>query len=179
MAQIKWELDPAHSEVQFKVRHMMVSNVSGEFQNFELELITDGYDLSTAKASFSADIHSINTKVAQRDNHLKSADFFDAENHPRLTFESTEIKKVDDDEYEIKGNLTIRGITKQIKLKMEGGGVINDPYGNKRTGFEITGKIQRLDFGLKYNPMMEAGGVVVGNDVRMIANIEVFHKAEA
>lgn len=178
MATKKWTLDPAHSEAQFKVKHMMVSTVTGEFQNFEAQLETDGHDFSTAKASFSADINSITTKVEQRDNHLKSADFFDAENHPKLTFVSNKVIKKSEDEYELQGDMTIRGISKPISLKVENNGVVKDPYGNHRTGFEISGKIKRLDFGLKYNALLEAGGMVVGDDVRILANVEFFHPSE-
>ncbi len=178
MAQIKWEMDPAHSEVTFKVRHMMVANVTGEFQKFNATLVTDGHDFTTAKAKFTAEINSITTRVEQRDNHLKSEDFFHAAEFPQLVFESTEIKKVGDDEYEMTGNITIRGITKPITLKVEHTGVIKDPYGLERAGFEITGTINRLDFGLKYNPAMEAGGMVVGSKVRISANAEMTHKAD-
>jgi polyisoprenoid-binding protein YceI len=178
MATIKWQLDPAHSEVEFKVRHMMVSTVSGEFQDFDAQLETDDYDFASAKATFSADVGSISTKVEQRDNHLKSEDFFDAESHPKLTFESTNINKISDEEYELQGDLTIRGVTNPVTLKVEHHGVVKDPQGNQRTGFDISGKIKRLDFGLKYNPAMEAGGVVVGDEVRIAANVEFLHKSE-
>lgn len=178
MATQKWQLDPMHSEAQFKVKHMMISTVTGEFKGFDAQLETEGHDFSTAKAKFSADIDSITTKVEQRDNHLKSADFFDAENHPKLTFVSSYIQKKSEDEYEMQGDLTIRGITKQVKLKVENTGVVKDPYGNQRTGFEISGKIKRLDFGLKYNAVIEAGGMVVGDEVRLLANVEFFYPSE-
>ncbi len=175
MATTKWQLDLAHSEVRFKVRHMMVSYVSGEFKNFMVELETDEHNFTTAKANFTADIESITTEVEQRDKHLKSNDFFDAENHPQLTFKSTELIKKGDDEYEMKGNLSIRGVSKPVSFKVENTGVIKDPYGKQRTGFEISGKIKRMDFGLKYNAMLEAGGAVVGNEVKIMASIELFH----
>lgn len=178
MATTKWQFDPAHSEIQFKVKHMMVSNVSGQFKKFDIQLETEGHDFSTAKAAFTADVDSISTKVDQRDNHLKSADFFDAANHPKLKFESTKIIKKNDTEYEMQGNLTIRETTNPITFNVEHYGVIKDPYGNHRAGFEIEGKIKRLDYGLKYNPALEAGGVVVGNEVKITANVELFHPAE-
>lgn len=176
MATIKWQLDPAHSEIQFKVKHLMVSSVSGEFQKFDAQLETEGEDFTTAKASFSAEVDSVNTKVGQRDQHLKSAEFFDSDNHPQLTFESTGITKKGDDEYELQGNLTIRGVTKPVSLKVENNGVVKDPWGNQRTGFEISGKIKRKDFGLTYNALTEAGGMVVSDDVRLSANVEFFHQ---
>lgn len=179
MATSQWQFDPAHSEIRFKVRHMMVSNVSGEFKKFDIKLETNGDDFTTAKAYFSADVGSISTKVDQRDNHLKSEDFFDAKNHPNLTFESTRITRKSDTEYTMEGNLTIRNITKPVTFNVENFGVVKDPYGNHRAGFEITGKIKRLDFGLKYNPLMEAGGVVVGDDVQITANTELFHAPDA
>lgn len=178
MAKINWQLDPAHTEVTFKVRHMMVSNVTGQFHKFDVQAETEGHDFTTAKVVFTADIDSINTKVEQRDNHLKGEDFFDAANHPQLKFESTKITKKDDDEFEMEGNLTIRGTTKPVTLKVESNGIILDPYGNHRAGFEVTGKINRLDYGLKYNPVMEAGGLVVGDEVKFNSNIELVHTAE-
>lgn len=176
MATTKWQLDPAHSEIQFKVKHMMVSTVSGEFQKFDAQLETEGDDFTTAKASFNAEVDSITTKVEQRDQHLKSADFFDAGNHPKLSFESTQINQKADNEYELQGNLTMRGVTKPVTLKVENNGVVKDPWGNQRTGFEISGKIKRKDFGLTYNAFTEAGGMVVSDDVRLSANVEFIHQ---
>ena len=176
MARIKWNMDPAHSEVVFKVRHMMVSNVSGEFKKFDATLETEGHDFTTAKATFEADVDSITTRQEKRDEHLKSEDFFHAEKHPKIHFESTEIKKVGDDEYEMLGNMTIRETTKPIVLKVENSGVIKDPWGYTRAGFEISGKINRLEYGLKYNAALETGGVVVGSDVKLLVNIEMLYK---
>jgi len=176
MATIKWQFDPAHSEIRFKVKHMMVSNVSGEFKKFDIQMETEGHDFSTAKATFTAELDSITTHVEQRDNHLKSADFFDAANYPQLAFKSTKITRESDNEYKMHGDLTIRDTVKPVTFHVESFGVIKDPYGNERAGFEITGKIKRLDFGLKYNPALEAGGWVVGDDVRITANVELTHK---
>lgn len=178
MAKIKWQMDPAHSEVQFKVRHMMVSNVSGEFKKFDVELETDDHDISSSQVTFTADIDSITTRVEQRDNHLKSEDFFDAANHPKMTFKSTKITKIDDEEYEMEGDLTIRETTKPITLQVANYGIIPDPSGGHRTGFEVNGKINRLDYGLKYNPVMETGGAVVGKTVRINVNVELLHNPE-
>ncbi|HRN72196.1 MAG TPA: YceI family protein [Ginsengibacter sp.] len=175
MARVKWQFDPAHSEILFKVKHMMVSNVSGQFKKFDIQLDTEGHDFTTAKASFTADINSLTTKVEMRDNHLKSDDFFDATNHPTLQFDSTRIIKKNDNEYDMEGNLTIRGITRPITFHVENIGMVVDPSGNHRAGFEITGKINRFDYGLKYNALIETGGVVVGDEVRITANVEVYH----
>jgi len=167
MAIKKWQYDPAHSEVQFKVRHMMVSNVSGHFEKFDISMETNDFDFTTAKVNFTADVNSITTHVEQRDNHLKSADFFDAANHPQLIFKSTKITKTGDNEYEMEGELTMRETTKLEVFDVENIGMFKDASGKTRAGFEISGKIKRLDYGLKYNPALETGGVVVGNEVRI------------
>lgn len=172
MSNTKWNLDPSHSEIQFKVKHMMISTVSGEFTDFSADLETAGDDFSTMQVSFGAGINSIQTKNADRDNHLKSPDFFDAAQYPKMTFKSTEILKKSGTEYEVKGDLTIRDTTQNITLTAENNGVIKDPYGNERTGFEITGKIDRSKFGLTWSALTEAGGMVVSNDVKLIANVE-------
>lgn len=172
MSNTRWNLDPSHSEVQFKVKHMMISTVSGEFTDFNAELETEGDDFSTMQVSFEAGINSIHTKNADRDNHLKSPDFFDAAQYPKMTFKSTGVVRKSDTTYEVKGDLTIRGNTHQITLTAENNGVIKDPYGHERTGFEITGKIDRSQFGLTWSALTEAGGMVVSNEVRLIANVE-------
>lgn len=172
MATTKWALDPSHSEIQFKVKHMMISTVSGDFTKFDAQLETEADDITTAKASFTADINSINTKNEQRDGHLKSPDFFDAETHPELRFESTGIEKTGDETFNINGNLTIKGVTKPITLKAENSGVINDPFGYQRTGFELNGKINRKDYGLTWSQVTEAGGLVVSDEIKLIANVE-------
>ncbi|HTQ64760.1 MAG TPA: YceI family protein [Puia sp.] len=178
MAKNKWILDPAHSEVQFKVRHLMITNVSGAFNSFNVEAETEGEDFMTAKVSFTADIDSITTGNAQRDQHLKSPDFFDAANHPQLKFVATKYENVDNDgSYELYGNLTIRGITKPVKLDVEFGGVIKDPWGNARAGFSINGKIYRKEFGLHWDQVTETGGVIVSDEVRIHSAIELIKQA--
>ncbi len=172
MNNTKWILDPTHSEIGFKVKHMMISTVSGEFTSFNAELATDGNDFSTLEVSFNADIDSINTKNADRDGHLKSADFFDAANHPKIYFKSTGVAKKSDDEYEVAGILSIKGIEKVVTLKVENNGVINDTYGNERAGFEITGKIDRTEFGLTWSALTEAGGLIVSNEIKLSANVQ-------
>lgn len=171
-----WTIDPAHSEIQFKVRHLMVSNVTGKFNSFEGTAETTGDSFDNAKLSFSADIDSISTGAEQRDGHLKSADFFDAANHPKLTFVSTSVKKTGDDTYDITGDLTIRGTTKSVVLKAEEGGQMVDFYGNTKAGFEINGTIKRKEFGLSWDAVTEAGGVVVSDDVKLVLNVQVGHQ---
>jgi len=174
MAKVKWVLDPTHSEVQFKIRHLMISNVTGEFENFSTDVETEDEDFMTAKVTFTADIDSITTGNEQRDQHLKSPDFFDAANYPQLKFVATKYENVDNDgSYELYGNLTIRDITKQIKLDVEFGGIIKDPWGNTRAGFSINGKIHRKEYGLKWDAVTETGGVVVSDEVRLHIAVEL------
>lgn len=180
MARKIWSMDRAHSEARFKVKHMMISSVSGEFTEFESTLETDeNNDFSTAKATFKAPIDSINTKMEQRDNHLKEADFFDVAHHPHLFFESTKMTQTGEGEYEMEGNLTIRETTKPVILKVDNEGVIKDGQGNWRTGFEISGQISRKAFGLQYNALTEAGGAVVGDKVRLNINMEMTRPHES
>ena len=169
----KWTLDPGHSEIGFKVKHMMITNVSGSFGKFDGRVETSGTDFSTAKIEFTADIDSITTKNTDRDTHLKSADFFDAANHPQLKFVSTTIDALDDDSYTVQGDLTIRGVTQPIKLKAELGGIGKDPWGNEKAGFTITGKIIRTDYKLNWNAALEAGGVLVADEVKINAEIQL------
>lgn len=168
-----WLIDPTHSEVQFKVKHLMVSTVTGLFNQYEGKLEMMGDDFEDAKITFSADIASISTGNAQRDEHLKSAEFFDAEQFPRLTFESTGTTRTDADTYLLNGRLTIHGVTKPITLKAEYGGQMQDFYGNTKAGFEVTGTIKRKEFSLIWDGVTEAGGVVVSDDVKLVMNIQV------
>ena len=172
MATATWALDPTHSEIQFKVKHMMISSVSGEFSEFEAKLETEDEDFTTAKVYFSADINSINTKNEQRDGHLKSPDFFDAAAYPVLSFEGLGLQHKSGNDYILKGNLTLKGETKPVELDVEFAGSIKDPYGFTRAGFEVSGKINRKDFGLSWSALTEAGGMVVGDEVKLSANIE-------
>jgi polyisoprenoid-binding protein YceI len=169
----KWTIDKAHSEVQFKAKHLVISTVTGQFNEFDAWLETDGENLENASAGFTAEVNSISTGNADRDNHLKSADFFDAENYPQIKFESTNFERVDDNNYKMMGNITMRGTTKEIRLNVEYGGSMVDPYGNSKAGYEITGKVNRHDFGLKWNAVTEAGGVVVGEDIKLALNIQM------
>lgn len=172
MSTTKWVLDPAHSEIQFKVKHLLISTVSGDFKKFEASAETEGDDFTTAKVQFSADIASISTNNEQRDGHLKTGDFFDAENHPKLSFVSDKLVKVDDEVYDLHGQLTMRGVTKDVTLKAAFGGSTTDPWGNTRVGFEISGKIDRTDFGVSFGMISETGGLLLGNDVKLFANTE-------
>jgi polyisoprenoid-binding protein YceI len=178
MAKFKWILDPTHSEVQFKIKHLMITNVTGEFDVFNVSVETEGEDFMTAKIEFTADVSSITTKNEQRDGHLKSPDFFDAEHFPQIKFVATRYENVDQDgSYELYGDLTIRNITKSVRLEVEFGGVIKDPWGNTRAGFTINGKINRREFGLHWNATTEAGGLVVAEDVRIHCNVEFIKQA--
>jgi polyisoprenoid-binding protein YceI len=169
----KWTLDPAHSELKFKVKHMMISNVTGNFKKFNVEANTDEDDFTKAKINVTADLNSIDTNNEQRDTHLKSADFFETDKHPEAKFESTSVSKKHDDVYEVKGNLTIRGTTKPVTLNAEFGGIGKDPYGNIKAGFTVEGKINRKDFGLTWNAPLEAGGVLVGDELKIQSEIQL------
>ena len=177
MSTTKWSIDASHSEIQFKVRHLMVSYVTGQFTQFNATIETNGDDFSTAKVKFTADVNSISTNNEQRDAHLKNNDFFDAENHPELHFESEKLEKQGDDEFKVYGTLTIRGISKQVVLDAEYGGIMTDPWGNSRTGFSLTGKINRKDFGVSFGMVSETGGVLLGDEVKIIANVEFVKEA--
>ena len=167
-----WAIDPTHSEIQFKVRHLVISTVTGSFQQFDAKVETRGDNFDGASIEFSADIASIYTNNEQRDMHLKSADFFDAENHPKLAFRSTNFTEKAAGEFELTGELTIRGTTKPITLTVEHGGVAVDPYGQTKAGFELTGKINRKEYGLVWSATTEAGGVVVADEVKLIINVQ-------
>jgi len=168
-----WILDPNHSEVEFKVKHMMISNVSGEFTKFSATVETEGDDFTTAKVAFSVDVDSIDTGNEQRDGHLKSPEFFDAATFPQLSFVATKYENVDNDgSYEVYGDLTIHGVTKNTKFDAEFGGVIKDPWGSTRAGITISGKINRKDFGLSWSGVTEAGSLIVSEDVRIHVALE-------
>ncbi|EIJ37597.1 MAG: YceI family protein [Flavobacteriaceae bacterium] len=165
-----WAIDPAHSEITFKVKHLMISNVKGEFRTFEASI--DGEDFTNSTLSAKIDASSISTNNNDRDTHLKSPDFFEVEQFPEITFKSTSLKKGDDDEYKLVGDLTIKGVTKEITLDTEFGGFMKDPYGNEKAGFSINGKLNRKDFRLNWNAALEAGGVMVGNEVKINAEVQ-------
>lgn len=177
MTNIKWAIDPTHSEITFKVKHLMITTVTGYFRKFDLEVETETDDFNTAKKiEFSADINSIDTGNEQRDAHLKSADFFNSEEEAQILF-SGKNYKVDGDEGELSGDLTIRGITKPITLKIEYGGTVVDPYGQTKAGFTVNGKLSRKEFGLIWNAVTETGSMVVSDDVKLSGEIQLVKQA--
>lgn len=167
-----WNIDPTHSEVQFKVKHLVISTVTGSFDSYDGRIKADGEDFENARATFTADIDSISTNNGDRDQHLKSDDFFNAEEYPQLKFESTDFEKVADGQYKVSGDLTIRDVTKEIELDVVHGGTVGDPYGQTKAGFEISGTINRKEFGLTWSAVTEAGNVVVGDDVKLQMNVQ-------
>ena len=178
MATKTWALDPTHSEVHFKIKHLMITNVTGSFNIFSVAVETENEDFTKAKISFTADVNSISTNNEQRDAHLKGPDFFDTEKFPQIKFEATKSENIDNDgSYDLYGDLTIRDVTKNIKLSVEFGGVVKDPWGNTKAGFTINGKINRKDFGLTWNAVTEAGGLVVSEEVRLFAELELIEQA--
>jgi len=177
MATTKWTLDPAHSEIQFRIRHLMITHVTGSFGKFNVEVETNDQDFETAKIRFTAEVDSVTTNNDQRDGHLKSADFFESSKYPTVSFVSTKLEKVSGEEYSLYGDLTFHGVTRNIKLNAEFGGVIKDPWGNTRAGFTVEGKFNRKDFGMVWNAATEAGGVVVGDDVKIHASVQFVKQA--
>lgn len=168
----KWTIDPTHSEILFKVKHLMITNVKGEFRSFDANITSVGNDFDKAKVNVTIDAASIFTNNTDRDAHLQSADFFDVGNHKELSFEGTSLKKLDDENYELKGVLTIKGSSKEVVLDVEFGGLMKDPYGNEKAGFSVSGKINRKDWGLNWNAALEAGGVMVSDEVRISAEVQ-------
>ena len=162
----KWNLDPAHSEITFKVRHMMISNVKGEFKNFSIDLESADDEFKNVKANAKIDTVSISTNNTDRDNHLKSAEFFNAEAHPHITFETDSLNE------DVTGNLTINGVTKPVKLEVDFGGINVDPWGQTKAGFSFEGKIKRSDFGLNWNAALDAGGVMVSDEVKIAGELQ-------
>lgn len=172
-AQTKWSIDKAHTKVQFSATHLIISEVTGEFKNFDGSIETSGDDFSNAKVNFTIDVNSISTDNEQRDNHLKSDDFFNAQKYPKMTFVGKSMQKVGDNKYKLVGDLTIRDITKQIALDVTYNGTVKDPWGNTKAGFKITGELNRFDYNLKWNVLMEAGGAVVGKMIGITINLEL------
>lgn len=169
-----WELDSAHTAVQFKVRHLMVSNVRGDFEKVSGKITYDGDDISRSSAEITIDANSINTRVAKRDKHLKSPDFLDAEKYPLLVFQSKKVEKAGKGKLKVTGDLTIRGVTREVVLDVEGPTPpVKDPQGKKHVGGTASTTINRKDFGLTWNKAVEAGGLVVGDEVEIIIDIEI------
>jgi len=174
MANVKWAVDTTHSEIQFKVKHLMITTVTGYFQTFQVEAETEDDQFTSAnRVVFTADVNSISTNNEQRDTHLKSAEFFDAQNHGEIRFEATNYEKVSEDDYKLHGNLSIRGVSKPVTVNVEFGGIVVDPYGQTKAGFTVTGKISRKEFGLTWNAVTEAGSVVVSDEIKLQAEIQL------
>lgn len=169
----QWAIDPMHSEIEFKVKHLMISTVTGKFNSFTASAETEGDEFEGAQIKFSADINSIDTSNEQRDGHLKSDDFFNAEAYPTLSFVSTSLTKNAQGAYVLVGDLSIREVTKSVSLAVDFNGTMTDPYGNHKAGFELTGSINRKDFNLKWSATTEAGGIVVSDEVKLICNIQL------
>lgn len=175
---IKWKIDPSHSEIQFKVKHLMITTVTGHFKSYDLEVETETDDFNTTKKIvFTADIDSIDTNNAQRDTHLKSNDFFNGEQYPQLKFIGEKYESSGDDAT-LHGHLTIREVTKPITLKVEFGGNVVDPWGQQKAGFTIDGKINRKDFNLTWDAVTEAGSVVVSNEIKIHAEVQLVKQQE-
>lgn len=168
----KWTIDPAHSEITFRVKHLVISTVTGKFKQFDAAIESDNEEFENADITFEASIDSIETGNQDRDNHLKSDDFFNAAEHPKMTFKSTAFKKINDGEYQLIGDLTIRGNTQQVELSADYGGTVVDPYGNIKAGFDVSGKINRKEFGLTWSAVTEAGSVVVSDEVKLNLNVQ-------
>lgn len=168
-----WAMDPAHSELLFKVKHLMITNVKGEFKKFDISVESEDEDFRGAKVNVKIAADSVFTNQPDRDQHLASADFFDAGNYPEITFESSEMNKLDDENYQLKGLLGIKGVKKEVVLDAEFGGFMKDPYGNQKAGFSLSGKFNRKDWGLNWNAALETGGVMVSDEVRLNAEVQL------
>jgi polyisoprenoid-binding protein YceI len=177
MSTTKWALDPTHSELGFKIKHLMISNVSGGFTKFDVQTETVGDDFSQAQVVANIDVTSINTNNSQRDDHLRNADFFEADTHPNITFKSTKVEKLDSDSFTLHGDLTIKDTTKPVQLAVEFNGIATDPWGNVKAGFTVNGKINRKDFGITYNAVLETGGVMLGEEVKITGDIQLVKQA--
>lgn len=173
-----WVIDPLHSEVFFKIKHLVISTVTGSFRKFEGNIITDGTDFSNAKVTLAIDVKSIDTNQPQRDEHLLNGDFFDADTYPKITFESTSFVNNVGNDYKMAGNLTLKGVTKPIELKVEYGGSEKDGHGNIKHGFEVLGIVNRKEFGMSWNKITDSGGLGLSEDVKLIGNIQVSQLVE-
>ncbi len=172
MSEKKWSLDPAHSEIQFKVKHLVISTLTGSFDKFDGEAVTPEDTFENGQITISIDAKSINTNNSQRDEHLRSEEFFKTDEHPEITVKTTSIKQVSGDDYVIIADFTMRGVTKSVEFKGEYGGEATDGYGNNKVGLEVTAKINRKDYGLNWNAVIEGGGLTVSEEVKLIANLQ-------
>ncbi|WP_442595794.1 YceI family protein [Neobacillus sp. D3-1R] len=172
MTKTTWALDTAHSSVDFSVRHMMIAKVKGSFNSFSATIEADPTDLTTATIEFTVDLASVDTRNEDRDNHLRSADFFDVENHPNMTFKATNIVKTGEGEYDVTGDLTLNGVTRPETFAVTYEGTGKDPWGNEKVGFNAEGKIKRSEYGLTWNAALETGGVLVGDEIKISLEIQ-------
>ncbi len=177
MATTKWALDPTHSEIGFKVKHLMFTNVSGHFKTFSVTAETGSDDFSGATVEFSADADSVSTNNEQRDQHLKSADFFDVAEYPTIKFSGTSKPAGSEGNFELSGSLTMHGQTQPVTLHVEFGGIVKDPWGNIKAGFSVSGKLNRKNFGLNWNAALETGGVMVSEEVKIHGEIQLVKQA--
>lgn len=172
-AQTEWKFDKSHSNINFVVTHMVITEVEGSFNQWEGSVVSDGDGFEGADVSFTVDVASIDTDEPKRDDHLRSDDFFNAEEFPKMTFKSKEFKKVDGNNYKLVGDLTIRDVTKEVELDVKYNGMVKDPWGNTKAGFKLTGTINRFDYNLNWNKLLETGGLVVSEEVDIVCNIQL------
>ena len=173
MATTKWVIDPTHSEIGFKIKHLMITNVSGKFDSFEAEVHTEGDDFTTAQIEAKIKTASINTNNLQRDEHLRNSDFFEVDKHPEIIFSSTKVEKTSSENYVVYGNLSLKGTVKPVKLNVEYSGATKDLWGNQKAGFVISGKINRTEFGLNFNAALETGGLVLAEEVKINSEVQL------
>ena len=177
MSKTTWNVDKMHSEVLFKVKHLVISTVTGSFKSFEGQAVTENDEFENAEIEFSIDVNSVDTGQPGRDEHLRNADFFEAETYPQFKFVSTSFKKIKEDIYKLTGNLTIKGVTKEVELEAEYGGTEKDSWGNIKVGFEVTGTIDRKEFNVTFNALTETGGLALGEKIKLVANIQLSKQA--
>jgi polyisoprenoid-binding protein YceI len=177
MSKTVWNVDVAHSEVQFKVKHLVISTVTGFFRSFNGTAVTEGDSFEDAQVEFAIDVNSVDTGQPGRDEHLRNADFFEAEKYPEFRFVSNSLKKEKGDVYKLVGDLTIKGITKEVELLAEYGGTERDPWGNTKVGFEVSGVIDRKEYGVTFNSVTETGGLALGENIKILANIQLAKQA--
>lgn len=177
LAQTNWTVDKAHSKVGFSVTHLVITDVEGYFKNYDATITTKGDDLTTANIDFTINTSSIFTDNNDRDNHLRSDDFFNAEKYPQMTFKGKSMKKVSENKYKLVGDFTIRDVTKQVELDVKYNGTVKDPRGNIKAGFKVTGEIDRFDYNLKWNKTIEAGSLVVGKEVELVIDLQLVKKS--
>ncbi len=177
LAQTTWTVDKSHSKVGFSVSHLVITDVDGYFKDYDAQVTTEGDDFSKANIDFTIKTNSIFTDNNDRDNHLRSDDFFNAEKYPQMAFKGKSMKKVSDNKYKLVGDLTIRDVTKQVELDVIYNGTVKDPWGNTKSGFKVTGEIDRFDYNLKWNKAIEAGSLVVGKEVELVIDLQLVKKS--